>query len=307
MVSRRLLRIKAMQVLYAYFKANNQAIQHSEKELFFSIKKTYDLYHYLLLLIIDISQLALKKIDIAKQKRIPTYEDLHPNTRFVENQLINKLSRNRHLFSYINNNKMSWVNYPELVKKLYNEITNCEAYKEYMTKEKHGFNDDKQIIIYIYTHLISDCDLLYQILEEQSIYWNDDVEFVISMIIKTLKRFKHTDTEDTALMPLFKNSDDREFVKTLYRKAIVNHEQYKELIKKYSKNWDIERIAFIDIILLSLALVEITQITSIPTKVTFNEYIEIAKFYSTKKSSIFINGILNRIVEALRDEKLIIT
>ncbi len=303
MVSRRLLRIKIMQILFAFFKSKDTSFTKSEKELFFSIDKTYELYHYLMLLIIDTVRYFESKIDIARQKKIPTYEDLNPNMRFVNNKVVTQIAENPRFIRYTNNKKFSWTNHPELIRSLYKEIIKSDEYKQYMNREEDSYKSDKEIIINIYENHIANSELLYQILEEQSIYWNDDIEFVISMIIKTISGFKQNGS--VKLQELYKNDDDISFVKTIFRKTIINHEQNIELIEKYIKNWDIDRIAFLDLLLIEMAITEICEIPTVPVKVSFNEYIEISKFYSTPKSRIFINGILDKIINKLKEDNKI--
>ncbi len=305
MVSRRILRIKILQVLYAYYKSSGSSFNKAEKELFFSIRKTYDLFHYLFLLIIDITDYAITRIEIAKNKKIPTWEDLHPNTKFIDNKVILQLRNSKQLNAYLKNNKLSWVNYPELIRNLFNNIRESEHYREYMNSNKQSYAEDKKLISNIYVRDISVFEPLYQNLEEQSIYWNDEVEFVISIIIKTIKNFKEDEGENVNIPPLFKNDEDVNFAKRLFRKAVLNKDEYLKLIELYAKNWEIERIAFIDILILQTAIAEVIEFTSIPTKVTFNEYLEIAKFYSTNKSSIFINGLLDKIIRHLKDNNII--
>ena len=306
MVSRRLLRVKVLQICYAYLKSNDQTINQAEKELFFSIEKSHELYHYLILLTIDIVQFAESRIELAKKKRIPSHEDLNPNTKFIDNRLIKRLNENEDLNKYLNNKKLSWVNHPELIKNLYNKIKESEEYNKYMNSETNGFNEDKKFITDLYSKVIINFEPLYQILEEQSIYWNDDVEFMIGMIIKTFRSFKASGSESEKLMPLFKNEEDRDFVKKLFRKTVLNHKEHEELISKFIKNWDVERIAFMDIVVMSIAISEIIEFSDVPIKVSFDEYIEIAKFYSTQKSNVFINGILDKLVEHLKKEGKII-
>lgn len=302
MVSRRLLRVKTLQICYAYLKSSDQSINQAEKELFFSIQKSYDLYHYLLLLVLDVVDYADSRIELAKKKQIPTQEDLIPNTKFVDNKLIKLLNQNVNLKKYLNDQKLSWVNYPELIKNLYLEIRDSEVYKKYMLSETSGFNEDKKFISDIYSKVIINFESLYQNLEEQSIFWNDDIEFVIGMIIKSLRAFKATSDENVDLMPLFKNEEDRDFVKRLFRRAVLGYKEYEQLISKFIKNWDVERIAFMDIVVMNLAIAEMVEFSEIPVKVSLDEYIEIAKFYSTEKSNVFINGILDKIVEHLKKE-----
>lgn len=306
MISRRLLRIKIMQLLYAFFNSADDSINKYEKDLIFSINKTYDLYHYLLLLIIEIADYAQSRIEIALEKRMPTYDDIHPNTRFVDNRIINQIRINESLLHYLNNIKLSWTNYPEMIKKIYGEISQDAYFKEYMNKKECSYDDDKQLVVWIYSDIIQHFELLDQNLEDQSIFWNDEMEFVISNIIKTLKKFRESDGEHSRLLSLYKNDDDKEFVKKLFRKVAVNHKEYRSLIEDFTKNWDIDRIAFMDILIMQMAVAEAIEFPSIPTKVTFNEYLEIAKYYSTSKSSLFINGVLDKIFQHLKDTNRIV-
>ena len=305
MISRRLIRIKIVQVLYSYFSNENPTLESAEKELNQSIKKTFDLYHSVLLLIINIANYAQERIDIAKEKKLPTFDDLNPNTRFVDNSIINLFRNSSSLNKYINENKISWNEYHEIIKNLHNKIADKQYFIDYMNGKQSDFNSDKQLIIEILTNEFEGWDLFYQIVEEQSIFWNDDIEFVLSMIIKTVENCKRSDTEGK-LMSLYKNDDDREFGKLLLRKSILKHEQFRKMIDNYTKNWEVERIAIMDILIMIAALTEITEFPSIPVKVTLNEYIDIARFYSTSKSNEFVNGILDKIVIDLKKENKII-
>ena len=306
MISRRILRIKILQLLYTYFQNDEGSLNKSEKELFFSIQKTYDLYHYLLLLILEIADYAGSRIEMGRLKKIPTTDDLNPNTKFVDNLVIQQLRANRELNQYLNKTRLSWVNSPELIKKLYGRIQAAPFFKEYMEDGPRSYEDEKKIIMEIYSSEIINFENLYQTLEEQSIYWNDEVEFVVSMIVKTLKGFREKDGENASLMPLFKNEDDREFARDLFRKVILHKEEYRELVESFTENWDVERIAFMDFLILQTAITEAVEFSSIPTRVTINEYLEIAKFYSTEKSSLFINGLLDKIFRHLKEEKKIV-
>lgn len=302
MISRRLLRTKTLQICYAYLKSDGKTLNQAEKELFFSIQKSYDLYHYLLLLIIDVVDFAESRIELAQNKKMPTHEDLNPNKKFINNKLVKALRENADLKKYLNDQKLSWANYPELIKNLYSEIRASDIYKKYMGSTTSDFNEDKKLIIELYSKIIIAYEPLYQNLEEQSIFWNDDVEFVVGMIIKSLRAFKASDHENVRLMPLFKKEEDRDFVKRLFRKAVLNHKENEQLISKFIKNWDVERVAFMDIAVMSLAITEMIEFSEIPVKVSLDEYIEISKFYSTQKSNIFINGILDKTVEYLKKE-----
>jgi N utilization substance protein B len=277
-----------------------------EKELFFSIQKTYDLYHYLLLLIIQIADYAGSRIEIARQKKIPSREDLNPNEKFVNNRIITMLRNNLALEQYLNQTRMSWANTPEIIKRLHNHIRMNDYFREYMENPQNDFESDKKVILDVYMHDIANFEGIYQLLEEQSIYWNDEIEFVISMITKTIKGFQEEQGKNASLLPLFRNDEDREFARTLFRKTILHRQDYSGLIESYTENWDIERIAFMDFLILEMAITEAIEFRSIPTRVTINEYIEIAKYYSTEKSGIFINGLLDKIFRDLKNEKKIV-
>lgn len=303
MISRRLLRIKALMILYAFNRKDGNDLAVAEKELMISIVKTYDLYHYLLLLVIEITDIASEKIEIAKNKNFPTEEDLNPNTRFVNNRIVKLLDQNMDLKSYIKTAKLSWSDYPELPRKLYNKMINWDLYSDYLNKGDDGFTNDRKFIISLIIELIAPDEDLQSLLEELSIYWNDDLGFLTIMIEKTLRGVKEDSGPDFRLMPMFKNIDDEVFVKKLLHKTILNSERYTELIDRNTTNWEIERVALMDMLVMQLALSEIVEFDEIPVKVTLNEYIEIAKYYCTTKSSTFVNGILDKIVREMRDNK----
>jgi N utilization substance protein B len=306
MISRRQLRIKALQSLYAYYTTGREDMRRSEKELHFNIEKAYELYHYLLLLLIDVVLYAESRIEIASNKHIPTHVDLHPNTRFLNNMLVDQLRNNTHLLRFVEQHKLNWVNHPELIKEVYTRLIESEEYEAYMKAEEHGYAEDKRLVTFIYTHIVFSSERLDSIMEEQSIYWNDDLEFITSMIVKTFKKFKEEDGPDKPLMELYKNKEDSDYVLKLYRQTILHHDEYVEYIKLNTRNWDLERIAFMDILIMQIALAELVAFPSIPTKVTLNEYLEISKFYSTSKSNIFINGVLDKVVMQLKEEKKIL-
>ena len=304
MISRRLLRIKALMALYAFNRREDGNLAQAETELMFSIDKSYDLYHYLLLLVLELADLAGEKIDQALLKRMPTPEDLNPKRRFIDNQLIAQLRKNLDFKKYVASRKLSWVNNSHIPRILYNKMIAWDVYEEYMMSESHNYQSDKKFIVKLITVLFSGSEDLQSNLEEQSIYWNDDMEYISAMIEKTLKKFKADSGENTRLMPLFKNEEDEEFVKILFRKAIIHQKKCSELIDKNTTNWEVERIALMDILVMQLAITEIFEFPEIPVKVTLNEYIEISKYYCTSKSSTFVNGILDNIVKEIRDEGL---
>jgi N utilization substance protein B len=304
MISRRLLRIKALMALYAFNRREDGNLTQAETELMFSIGKSYDLYHYLLLLVLEIADIAEEKIDQALQKRMPSHEDLNPRRRFIDNKLISQLRKNIEFKDYISSKKLSWINNAHIPRLLYNKMIAWEVYVEYMKSEAGNYQSDKKYVTRLITELFSNSEDLQSNLEEQSIFWNDDIEYIASMVEKTLKKFKSDSGEKAPLMPLFKNAEDEEFVKILFRKAVLHSKKCSELIDKNTTNWEVERIALMDILVMKLAITEILEFPEIPVKVTLNEYIEIAKYYCTSKSSTFVNGILDNIVKEIRDEGL---
>ncbi len=306
MISRRIIRSKVLQILYAFYTSPETSINNTEKELFFSLQKTYDLYHYLMALAVEIQKFAEERIDIGRKKHRPTSEDLAPNTRFVNNQLILQLKNNTQLAKYLESAKLSWVNENELIRKLYLALIDQDFYKEYMASSQNSYADDRDLVENIFKYMILNNEDIDSLLEEQSIYWNDDLDFVISMILKTFKKFKEYSDDSQSLLPMYKDDEDRQFAKDLYRKAVVNHTENMEMIRQHTVNWDVERIAFTDNLIMELALTEFLYFPSIPTKVTMNEYIELSKYYSTEKSRHFINGILDKTLKDLKNANKII-
>jgi len=294
-----------MQMVYAYYKGDS-TIQEIEKELFHSISKSFELYHLFLLLLIEIRLQEEKLIDLRRQKMIPSPEDLNPNTRFIDNQFLLMLAENKSLLKYIKSTGISWSNDLELVKKLCLDIRESQLYIDYINCKSADFESDKKFVAKLTEKVIAPFEGLYTHFEEQSIYWNDEAEFIISMVIKTIKEYNPELGEEQPLLPEFKDEEDREFVKLLFRKAILKQDEFRALIDQYTKNWDIDRVAYIDIVLMQIALAEVTEFPNIPVKVTLNEYIELAKHYSTAKSGVFINGVLDKIVEHLDKNKKIL-
>jgi len=304
MISRRLLRIKALMAFYAFNCREDSNLPQAESELMFSVNKAYDLYHLLLMLIIELADIANDKIDRALHKRMPTPEDLNPNRKFVDNLVIEQLRNNRALNSYINAKKLSWINNSHIPRLLYGKMLQWEVYEKYINSEINDYKTDKKFIIKLVTEFFASSEDLNLNIEEQSIYWNDDMEYIIAMAEKTLSKFSANPKNDNELMPLFKNNDDADFVKTLFNKSILDYEKSSKLIDCNTTNWEIERIALMDILVMKLAITEIIEFPEIPVKVTLNEYIEIAKYYCTSKSSIFVNGILDKIVKEMRDKDM---
>jgi len=299
MINRRLLRIKILQVLYAHFNSEGSETIKSEKDLVFSIQKAYDLYFYLFLLAIDIKRYALSRIELARNKKLPTRDDLNPNTRFVDNEVIRQIEESPAFNKFTNERKLRGMSHPELVKSLYNKLIESTYYQQYMEQPLCGYNEDRQLLVDFYTEELEDNDMFYEILEEQSIFWNDDIDFTVIMVIKTIMDIC---PGKTTFPPLYKSDEDREFAFRLLRTSIEHYDEYRKMIDSYIENWDIERVAHIDNLIMQMAINELVEFPSIPVKVTFDEYLELAKYYSTPKSSVFINGLLDKISADLTEK-----
>ena len=305
MINRVLIRLKIVQIVYAYYQNGGKNLETAEKELFFSLSKAYDLYNYLLLLMVEVTKYANKRIMAAKNKLKPTKEELLPNMKFVENRFITQLEINEQLSDFVNNQKKTWDNEPECIKALYEKIVNSEYYKEYMAEETSSYEADRELWRKLYKNIIFNNEKLDQCLEDQSLYWNDDKEVVDTFVLKTIKRFEEKAGSKQPLLPEFKDEEDQDFARRLFRRTILNADYYRHLLSENTKNWELDRVAFMDVIIMQIALAEILSFPNIPVSVSLNEYVEIAKLYSTAKSGAFINGMLDNIVNQLKkDNKL---
>ncbi|MDD6357460.1 MAG: transcription antitermination factor NusB [Bacteroidales bacterium] len=294
-----------MQTVYSYYLNRKETSTETEDELFRSIKQTYNLYIHLLSLITEITSYAQNKIEIGKNKYRPTKEELNPNTRFANNSFALQLSQNKTLLQIISDENLSWENERDVVKNLFTEIEQADFFKEYMKSETTSYQEDKDVWRKIFKRIIPFSENLGESLEDKNLYWNDDAETVISFVIKTIKQFEEPKGENQELLPMFKDKEDVEFAKTLLHKSIFKERELRELINENTKNWDLDRIAFMDIVIMQVALTEIMNFPRIPVNVSMNEYIEIAKTYSTEKSGAFVNGILDKIISILKKENKI--
>lgn len=306
MINRALLRTKIVQILYSYYKSDGKSLPVAEKELFHSIEKTYDLYYHLLQLSIEITRFAENRIETKRNKLRPTSEDLNPNTRFIDNSFVKQLSENIKFNEYLKANKLSWVNDSEIIKVLFDEIVVADFYTEYMNAPGVDYAADKDVWRKIFKKIILQSEALDDSIQDQNIYWTDDIEMVVSFIIKTIKRFDKANGEDQELLPMFKDEEDAEFAQKLLRSVLTKSTELRAMIDANTKNWDLDRIAFMDIVIMEVALAELLGFPTIPVNVTLNEYIEIAKNYSTEKSGTFINGVLDNIVNQLKKENKLI-
>jgi N utilization substance protein B len=291
--------------MYAYYQNGNNDLRTAENELLFSLQKSYDLYHYFLLLFIDLTNLHGRLVDYRKHKYRPTQEEANPNMRLINNRFIAQLSGNESLMQYVNEHKLSWGNDMDFVKSLLEQLLSSDIYAAYLENENDSYDTDKEFWRAVFKHLICGNEMVIDYLEDKSIYWNDDIEIVETFTLKTIKRFKEEEGDKQSLLPMFKNQEDRLFAIKLFRESIMHGSEYRDRINRHMKNWETERIAHIDLIIMQIALAEIMTFPSIPVNVSLNEYIDTAKYYSTPKSGTFINGILDAIVDELKKEKLL--
>ncbi|MBI3519267.1 MAG: transcription antitermination factor NusB [Bacteroidetes bacterium] len=283
-----------MQTLYSYFQQEKADIGFYEKELFKSLDKIYDLYIYVLVLFTDMHHTALLVTEENKNKRLPSKEDLEPNMRFIENVVLVSLTRSEELKKEVANRKISWQSDFDLVRKLYAELS--------MASATPSAKEDKQFLISVATEFLYEHELLNHLFEEKNIHWADDTFGAFSMVSRTFENFTGT----MHLVPLYKDAeDDKQFISTLFRKTIAGDQEYNKLIDEKTKNWELERIASMDILLMKMALAEFLHVSNVPVKVSLNEYIDISKEYSTPNSKTFINGVLDKIIIDLkRDNKI---
>ncbi|RLD23061.1 MAG: transcription antitermination factor NusB [Bacteroidetes bacterium] len=301
-INRRQLRIKVLQMQYSYEQTEDANLRSFETKLTKSIEETYNLYLYYLLLLVEFKSLAEQKIEESKSKLRPDKKDLNPSLVFVENPLLVSLTENQELKKILSKRSISWSSEMDLVRTLFNKIRTSDVYLQYLESDVSELNSDVSFILKLFKTFVVNDELLLSYFEEKSIFWIDDVDLVASMIIKSFKRSKETNGK-VAILPLFKEEkEERLFFKNLFRNAIKQKNEIDQIIRDHTKNWDIERIALMDILLMRLAVAEVTTFSSIPIKVTLNEYIELAKQYSTNKSNFFINGILDQSFSDLKSE-----
>ena len=305
MLNRRHIRVKVMQSIYAMHQNGSDSIEKEEKFLLYSIDNILDLYLTMLSSLIEIGKKEAVFIDKSSQKHITTSQERNPNKKFIKNTILQILTENNSLSIALENRKINhWELNEDYIQILLDSIKNSDFYGKYMANTVNNFEEDKQFILDIFTELIVPNEKLYEFLEDNKLTWIDDIPVVNTQIIKQLKQIKSAKDEAFRVPKIFKDEEDQEFVTNLFRKTVLNE---KELAKEYvdkTPNWDSERIAEIDTIVLKMAICEFVKFPSIPVKVTINEYLEIAKEYSTPKSSIFINGILDNLVKDFESEEV---
>ena len=298
MINRELIRTKIVQLTYAYYQNGSKNIESAEKELLFSLSKAYDLYNYLLALIVGITQESRRHLEVA-QSRAKREGTAMPSQKFAYNRFAMQLEGNKMLNEFMESQKTTWNDEPEFVKKMYLQIAESEIYKEYMDSKEDSYEADRELWRKLYRTLIQNNESLDALLEEKSLYWNDDKDVVDTFVLKTIKRFEEKNLSNQELLPEYDNMEDKEYARKLFRAAIMNAEEYQHYMSETSRNWDFSRLAYMDIVIMQIAIAEILTFPSIPINVSINEYVEIAKLYSTPRSAGYINGMLDAIARHL--------
>lgn len=303
MINRILIRIKVVQMVYSYLlDQEGKRMSEAQKELATSLDKAYELYYYLLMLPVEFVRLQEERLDNARNKYLPTDEDLNPNTKFVDNLFVKKISGCEMFSKFVKDNNVSWADSEVSLRLMLDKIVNSDIYQEYMDKPGTSLAEDCELWRNLLKKVVFVDDNLTDALEAKSVYWNDDLDTVGTFVLKTIKRFEEEGYEE--LLPKYKDDEDRLFAEKLFVNAVNNKDEYMKLIDKFvsKESWDTERLAFMDIVVLLVAIAELEKVPSVPTKVTMNEFIEIAKCYSTNKSGQFVNGILNSIINYLKKD-----
>lgn len=305
MINRELIRLKVVQLVYAYYQNEGKALDVAEKELTFSLQKAYDLYEYLLSLLVEVRKHAERKdsVRIAREKRTGNVVGgIVPDCQFADNKFLRQLEANKELIDFQEKRKGTWNEEDAFVKKLYVKFSESDVFRLYIDKEDFSYEADRELIRKLYKTFICNNDDFEALLEDHSLYWNDDKEVVDSFVLKTIKRFVESNGAEQELLPVYAADEDREFAALLFRSTLERGSELRELIRAHTKNWEFNRLAFMDVIIMQIALAEILTFDSIPLSVTFNEYLDIAKVYSTPRSSSYINGMLDGIVKSLVKE-----
>ena len=305
MINRRHIRVKVMQSVYAMIKSNDDNIVKEEKFIKYSINKMFDLYVLLLQLLVEVQKLAEQKQEISKKKYLATKEDLSPNRKFVDNKLIKKLAESASLSLHIEGQNLNnWSKDDEYVKIIWDKLQKSDLFSTYLNTTEDSYKIDKGFLIDFFREIVAPSTKLAEYFEDENITWVDDIPFVNTWVVRSLNKQKEKST--FTLGSLYKNQDDQDFVSKLFKKVILNHHTFENDIKIHTPNWESDRIADMDMILIKMGACEFLHFPFIPTKVTINEYIEIAKDYSSEKSSYFVNGVLDKLSrEFAKDKKFV--
>lgn len=304
MLSRRLIRIKVFKILFSKTIIGGDSLIQAEKELIDSCDKTIDLYCMLLRLPVALKKVAEEKIEQGMKKFHPTPQELDPNRKFVNNRVISLIENDLEFIKKCDNKGLSWVNSKDFVKDFYKNLITKQFYLDYMESDSDSIEEDKKFIRRLFEEEIDDNTYLDETIEEMSLYWRDDIGYVANMILNNLSEIVKTGA--VKIPSTFIKEDDREFAKKLLSKSMMNYDEYAEIVAKYIPNWDLERLVTIDLALIVMGLTEAVTFDSIPLKVTINEYVDISKFYSTPNSKVFVNGLLDKILQQMvKDGKVV--
>ncbi|MDO9038279.1 MAG: transcription antitermination factor NusB [Lutibacter sp.] len=296
MINRRHIRIKVMQSVYALLQSKSDNLKKEEEFLYISIEKMHDLYVLMLRLLVEVKNLEKKHIEISGKKYLATTQDLNPNCKFINNQIFRLLEESGSLNAYLEEKKLNyWRLDNEYVHEILKLVKESSIYADYLKSEKSSFEEDRDFVVALFKNVVAPNDKLAEYFEDKTISWVDDIPFVNTWIVKSLNQLKPKQT--FLLGEIYKDDDDKKFVVDLFRKVVLNHKDFEMEIENKTPNWDTDRIAEIDMILIKMAISEFLKFPSIPTSVTINEYIEIAKDYSSEKSSFFINGVIDKILK----------
>ncbi len=298
MINRELIRTKIVQLTYAYYQNGNKNVDNAEKELLFCLSKAYHLYIYLLQLIVAISREERHRVDVNTQKAEREGTETPPQ-KFAFNKFAIQLEENKMLNDFIEEQKLTWDDDIEFIRKTCNQIEQTETYQTYMADADDSYEADREVWRKLYKQLIQDNPELDALLEEKSLYWNDDKEEVDTFVLKTIRRFDQTKKAGQELLPEYKDEEDRDFATKLFRATILNADTYQMYMSETSRNWDFSRLAYMDVVIMQIAIAEMLTIQNIPVSVTIYEYVNLAKRYSTAKSGAYINGMLDAIARHL--------
>lgn len=298
MINRDIIRRKAVQLTYAYFQNGYHNIENAEKEFLFSLSKAYHLYNTLLLLVVAVTKMARKRYDVAAARADREGQE-RPSDRFAFNKFATQLEENTMLRTFVEEQRNVWDDKVEFVKNLFLRIEESEMYQEFMASDDDSYDAHRELWRKIYKYFVEDNEDLSALLEEESLYWNDDKEIVDSFVLKTIKRFDEKNGKNQELLPEYTDVEDREYARRLFRAAIMNSDQYQRYMTEASRNWDFSRLAYMDVVIMQLAISEMLTFPAIPVSVTLNEYVELAKEYSTGRSAGYINGMLDTIARHL--------
>ncbi len=311
MINRRFLRVKVLQAVYAYQESGEDFVENGIKHLIDSIEKLRDLFVWQISFLVETKRFAENRIEENKHKNFPTPDDLNPNMRYVENRVLVALENNKDLRKEEERLKINWADHQDIVRGYYNKMRETEEYKQYMSDSVDNFDHDKKFIVKMINEYFADLEVLQDFYEEKSIFFVDDYHLVSSMLVKFFTEMKANFNENTSLPSIYKTgndpvNEDKEFVKNLFRKVLLHDSEYGKMVGENTSNWEKERVCIMDMIILKLAITEFCCFPYIPVKVTMNEYIEISKYFSTPKSKIFVNGILDRILKKLNDQGAVV-